>query len=304
LITFTSVSHTYRSLFRRVHAVEEFTLEIQAGEVFGLAGPNGAGKSTLISLMLGFMSPGRGAIRIDGVPPRAYVERSGIGFVSELMNVPPRWELRETLVRYALLAGIPSNEVKDRVDRAIELLGLAEHRGKRVKQLSKGNLQRLGIAQALLREERVLVFDEPTHGLDPVWSLRFRDIVSELRAGDRAVFIASHNLDELQRLCDRVAIIDHGRLERIIDLNAPPPVASRTSYRLTMANGHEHVAAVFPGATEGDEGAFELPPLELASLNAGLAALVGKGALVSALTPLESSLERAFREAVTEEQRV
>ena len=285
-----------------MRAVEDFTLEIHAGEVFGLAGPNGAGKSTLISLMLGFMSPNHGEIRIEDATPRHYVERSGIGFVSELMNVPPRWELRETLVRYALLAGIPSGELNARVDRAIDRLGLAEHRGKRVKQLSKGNLQRLGIAQALLREERVLVFDEPTHGLDPVWTLRFRDIVSELRASDRAVFIASHSLDELQRLCDRVAIIDHGRLERIIDLNAPTPVATRTSYRLTLASGSEHVLPVFPGAIVSDDGSFELPPIELASLNAGLGALMSRGALVSGLSPLETSLERAFREAVTEDE--
>jgi len=286
-----------------VRAVDDFTLEIREGEVFGLAGPNGAGKSTLIALMLGFMAPTRGELRLAGMSPRDYVERFGIGYVSELMNVPPRWELRETLVRYALLAGIPADALNAHVDRAIERLGIEEHRGKRVKQLSKGNLQRLGIAQALLRDERILVLDEPTHGLDPVWTLRFREIVSEIRANDRVVFIASHSLDELQRLCDRVAIIDHGRLERIIDLRAPAPVAARTSYRLTIAAGHEHVAAVFPDAHVDDDGAYELPPMELSALNAGIAALVARGALVSALAPLESSLERAFREAVVEEER-
>lgn len=270
--------------------------------MFGLAGPNGAGKSTLIALMLGFMAPTRGVLRLAGMPPRDYVERFGIGYVSELMNVPPRWELRETLVRYALLAGIPAHALNARVDRAIELLGIEEHRGKRVKQLSKGNLQRLGIAQALLRDERILVLDEPTHGLDPVWSLRFREIVSEIRADDRVIFIASHNLDELQRLCDRVAIIDHGRLERTIDLRAPAPTAARMSYRLTIAAGHDQIAMVFPDARAEDDGVYELPPMELSALNAGIAALVARGALVSALAPLESSLERAFREAVVEEE--
>jgi ABC-2 type transport system ATP-binding protein len=304
LITFQSVGHTYRSMFRRVRAVDDFSLEIREGEVFGLAGPNGAGKSTLISLMLGFMAPSDGALRIAGLGPREYVERHGIGFVSELMNVPPRWELRETLVRYALLAGVAANELNARVDRAIDRLGIGEHRGKRVKQLSKGNLQRLGIAQALLRDERILVLDEPTHGLDPVWSLRFRDIVSEIRSRDRVVFIASHNLDELQRLCDRVAIIDHGRLERVIDLRASMAVAAKAAYRLTIAVGHEHVETVFADARAVGEGVYELPPMELGTLNSGLAALVSRGALVSSLASLESSLERAFREAVAQEERV
>jgi ABC-type multidrug transport system ATPase subunit len=304
LIVFQSVGHTYRSMFRRVRAVDDFSLEIREGEVFGLAGPNGAGKSTLISLMLGFMSPSDGELRIAGLRPREYVERHGIGFVSELMNVPLRWEMRDTLVRYALLAGVGADELNARVDRAIERLGIAEHRGKRVKQLSKGNLQRLGIAQALLRDERILVLDEPTHGLDPVWSLRFRDIVSEIRSDDRVVFIASHNLDELQRLCDRVAIIDHGRLERVIDLRAPAAVAANASYRLTMAAGHELVTSVFADARELDDGVYELPSMELAVLNTGLAALIARGALVSELTPLESLLERAFRQAVAVEQRV
>ena len=284
--------------------MDQFSLEILPGEVFGLAGPNGAGKSTLISLLLGFMSPSEGSVRINGLPPRDYVERYGIGFVSELMNVPPRWELRETLVRYAVLAGIPSSDLNARVDRAIELLGIGEHRGKRVKQLSKGNVQRLGIAQALLREERIIVLDEPTHGLDPVWSLRFRDVVDELRSGDRVMFIASHNLDELQRLCDRVAIIDHGRLERVIDLRAPTAVAARTAYRLTVAAGQEHVAEVFAGAVASEDGMFDLPPMELGALNAGLATLLSRGVLLSGIAPLESSLERAFREAVTAEERV
>ena len=285
-------------MFRRVRAVEDFTLDIHSGEVFGLAGPNGAGKSTLISLLLGFMRPTEGELRIAGLTPRVYVERFGIGFVSELMNVPPRWGLRETLVRYALLAGVPAAELDARVDLAIERLGIAEHRDKRVKQLSKGNLQRVGIAQALLRDERIVVLDEPTHGLDPVWTLRFRDLIAEIRSLERVVFIASHNLDELQRLCDRVAIIDHGRLRRVIDLREASPVARVTLYRLTMANGHDHVPAVFPGARVVGEGVFELPPLELESLNSGLASLLAAGGRVTALTPLETSLESAFREVV------
>ena len=267
--------------------------------MFGLAGPNGAGKSTLISLLLGFLEPTNGTIRVGGLRPRAYVERNGIGYLSELIAIPPRWRLEEALERFALLAGVPRDQVRARMEEAIDLLGLDEQRGKRVKQLSKGNLQRLGLAQALLREEQVLILDEPTHGLDPVWTQRFRDIVVALRRPGRAIFIASHNLDELQRLADRVAIIDHGRLQRIVEPRSLQGAAV-APYIISVVGPADAVAAAFPGAVPRTDGEFELPPVDLETLNRGLAALLQRGALVSSVRPLHSLLEQHFREAVGE----
>src|SRR6185503_8221009 len=199
----------------------------------GMLWMNRAGKITLISLLLGSLEPTQGNIRIAGLRPRAFVERNGIGYLSELVAIPPRWKLEEALQRYAILAGVRRTEIRRRADEVIGQLGLDEHRGKRVKQLSKGNLQRLGLAQALLREEQVIILDEPTHGLDPVWTQRFRDIVETLRRPGRAIFIASHNLDELQRLADRVAIIDHGQLQRIVEPRGAQGVAA-TPYILSI----------------------------------------------------------------------
>jgi ABC-type multidrug transport system ATPase subunit len=300
LIEFQNVGHTYRAIVgRTVRAVDGFSLTIGESEVFGLAGPNGAGKSTLISLLLGYLEPTDGAIRIAGLRPRTFVERNGIGYLSELIAIPPRWKLEEALRRFAILAGVPSPDVTARMESAIELLGLDEHRGKRVKQLSKGNLQRLGLAQALLREEQVLILDEPTHGLDPVWTQRFRDIVVALRRPGRAIFIASHNLDELQRLADRVAIIDHGRLQRVV---APRNLmgASVAPYLIHIVGDGERVPAVFPGAMKRTEDEFEIPPLDLASLNHGIALLLQQGVLVSSMRPAHSVLEQHFRDVVGE----
>jgi ABC-2 type transport system ATP-binding protein len=191
LIEFHGVGHTYRSLVgRTVRAVDDFSLAISESEVFGLAGPNGAGKSTLIALLLGYLEPTDGTVRIDGLRPREFVERSGIGYLSELIAIPARWKLEEALQRYAILAGVPRDQLPASIARVTELLGLEEHRGKRIKQLSKGNLQRLGLAQALLRDERVIILDEPTHGLDPVWTQRFRDVVDALRRPGRVIFSA------------------------------------------------------------------------------------------------------------------
>ena len=301
VIEFRSVGKTYKSLLgNSVQAVEEFSLVIREGEILGIAGPNGAGKSTLISLMLGYLRPTTGAVEINGQPARTYVEGNGIGYLSELIAINPKWKAESALVRYATLAGLSDDEIPRRVEYVIDLLGLAEHRDKKVKALSKGNLQRLGLAQALLRDERILVLDEPTHGLDPVWTQRFRDIVSELRRPDRSMLIASHNLDELQRLADRVAIIDRGRLQRVVTTGYESAAPVATRYRITIASGFELVGAIFPAAEDAGKGEYDVTVQSIQELNASIANLIGRGALIASVVPERSVLEQQFREAVGE----
>lgn len=294
------VGKTYRGFRRRVHAVVDVTVEMCAGEVFGLAGPNGAGKSTLIALLLGFLEPTAGSIRIRDLTPRAFVERHGIGYLSELVVIPPRWRLEEALSRYALLAGVDGHRVRRRVVELVEKLGLEEHWGKQIRQLSKGNLQRVGLAQALLQDEQLIVLDEPTHGLDPVWTQHFREIVEELRHEERLVFIASHNLDELQRIADRVAIIDHGRVQRVVATRAVAAPDHVLPYRLVIARGMEEAREQLPDARETAPGELELASLSIEELNARLRNLLAHGVLMASVAPVYSSLERQFREAVTE----
>jgi ABC-2 type transport system ATP-binding protein len=299
VIAFDSVSKTYKSLFHPpVRAVEEFTLSIERGEILGLAGPNGAGKSTLISLLLGYLPPTAGRVTIAGSAPRPYIERNGIGYLSELVTLNPQWTTEGALERLALLAGLPHPLARERVEAVIDELGIAEHRHKKLKALSKGNLQRLGLAQALLRDEQVLILDEPTHGLDPVWTQRFRDLVQRLRSSERTMLIASHNLDELERLCDRVAIIDRGRLQRVVDTRRGAARDVVSSYQLTVASGAEHVPAVFPAARSLSNGEYEVEGGDAAVLNERLADLIARGALITALIPAHSGLEAQFREAV------
>jgi ABC-type multidrug transport system ATPase subunit len=300
VISLQNVGKRYRSLRgREVRALEDFTLELQAGEVFGLAGPNGAGKSTLISLLLGFLAPTEGTVRIMDMEPRRFIERNGIGYLSELVNIPPTWRVHETLHRYALLAGVPPGQLASRCEEVIATLGLEEHRGKRVRQLSKGNLQRLGLAQALLCEEPVIILDEPTHGLDPVWTQRFRDVVDALRRPDRLILIASHNLDELSRLADRVGIMDRGRLQRVVDVRASErDVTDGAPYRIVIASGEQHLPAAFPAARTLSPGEYEVRGMTLDEINAGIVSLIQRGALVNAVYPVHSALEQQFREAV------
>ena len=303
VIEFKNASKTYQTILGRpVKAVEDFSLSISAGEVFGIAGPNGAGKSTLVGMMLGYLKPTSGTVAIAGEVPRRYVERNGLGYLSELIAIPPRWRAAKALERFAVLAGVEETELPAAVTAALDLVGIHEHRDKRIKALSKGNLQRVGIAQALSQDADVFILDEPTHGLDPVWTQRFRAIVAALRRPNRAIVIASHNLDELQRLADRVAIIDHGQLRRIVDVRGAARESGGLTYHVTVVKGQEKFAEAFGSATRLGEGEFEVVAADLDSLNRQLGRLMVEGVVLDRVAPSHSALERHFREAVGESQ--
>jgi ABC-type multidrug transport system ATPase subunit len=299
VIELDGVGKTFASPFGgATTAVDDVTLAVRPGEVMGIAGPNGAGKSTLLSILLGYMAPSSGSVRIGGLAPRAYVERFGIGYLSELVAINPRWTVDVALARYAALGGVASVEQSLRVDEVIERLGLDEHRRKPIGHLSKGNLQRVGLAQALLQSQTVYILDEPTHGLDPLWTARFRAIVAELRRPTCAILIASHNLEELERLADRVAILNGGRLQRVVEVTRLLPMARALVYRLTIASGADQLPALFPGVVDLGRGDWAVEVASLAELNERVVALIGRGAVVAGIAPAQSALELEFHDAV------
>jgi ABC-2 type transport system ATP-binding protein len=303
VIEFRGVGKTYRSGLRRtVRAVDDFSLQVGEGEVLGIAGPNGAGKSTLIAMLLGYTVPTDGSVVIHGASPREYIEANGVGYLSELVNIPQRWTAESAIRRYAILSGIEDADLDATVDASIARVGLGEHRKKRVKALSKGTVQRLGLAQALLRDSRVVILDEPTHGLDPVWTQRFRNIVAELRRPDRSILIASHNLDELQRVADRVAIMDHGRLQRLVSTGFESTLASQSDFRITVVEGGDRVREIVPGAIPLGKGEFELHPRDVAELNSVVAQLIAGGVMLGSVVPTRSVLEQQFRDVVGDDR--
>lgn len=299
MISLRGVSKSYRMITgRQVLAVADVTLDVNAGEVVGIAGPNGAGKTTIIAMLMGFLRPTMGEVTIAGLPARRYVEQNGVAYLPELMALMKTWPVEHALRRLATLSGVPGDRVTAQVNRVIEMLDIGEHRKKRIKALSKGNFQRLGLAQALLREFDVVVFDEPTHGLDPVWTQRFRAIVTELRRPNRAILIASHNLDELERVADRVAIMDHGKLQRVVAVGGARDGSAR-DYLVRVLGDPAAVLAAFPGSAVRAAGEVVVPSIDVPALNAGLQAAIAGGAQVTGLAPRESALEAEFHAAVS-----
>ena len=144
----------------------------------------------------------------------------------------------------------------------------------------------------------MLILDEPTHGLDPVWTQRFRGIIEGLRRPARTIIIASHNLDELQRLADRVAIIDRGRLQRLVQTGYDQATDTGGTYRISVVAGAQHVKEMFPAVVDNGDGEFELSFASIIELNAAIGRLIGGGVLVAGVVPARSVLEQQFREAV------
>jgi ABC-type multidrug transport system ATPase subunit len=298
MISLRGVSKLYSTRFGQgVLAVDDVSLDIAPGEVLGIAGPNGAGKTTIIAMLLGFLLPTRGTITIGGLEPRRYVERHGVAYLPELMALPRTWRVHAALRRLAILDGVPQRELEGEVERVAAEVEIGEHVDKRIKALSKGNFQRVGLAQALTRERDVVVFDEPTHGLDPVWTNRFRGVVAKLRKATRAIVIASHNLDELERVADRVAIIAKGRIQRVVGVREMQESGMR-SYRIRVAGSTSSLVAAIPGARESAPGEVETPAITVAALNTALQSALAAGVRVTSIAPRESSLESEFHAAV------
>jgi ABC-2 type transport system ATP-binding protein len=270
-----------------VVALHDVSLEIPAGSAVGVVGPNGAGKSTLFALLLGFLRPSAGTISIAGLPPRDYTRKHGAGYLPERFSLPPDWSVRDALSALAGLDRVSNPD--DRSREALARLGLEEHADKAVSALSRGLLQRLGIAQAVLAERQLMVLDEPTEGLDPIWRLRLRELITELRREQRTLFIASHDLAEIERLVDRVIVLDGGSIRESFEVAHDPATARR--YRIELESPVAG-AAELPGIHAADERALLVDVADARELTARLAALLALGAIVQSVQPADRVEER------------
>lgn len=284
-----------------VEALAAVSVRIPRGEAWGVVGPNGAGKSTLFALLLGFLHPSAGSVAIDGLEPRAYVRRHGAAYLPERFRLPAEWNVRSALRALAGLERVPAAVATARTDAVVEQFGLAPHAGKAVGTLSHGLLQRLGLAQAWLAERELVVLDEPTEGLDPLWRIRFRSMVGELKAAGRTVLIASHDLAEVERLADRALVLQAGRVREVLDLARQAPA---TSYRLELAARLPTLGDVFPDAVaaEHDRPVFLVRAADPAELSRRLAALIDTGGVLVSVTPAAPALEERVQRALSDDE--
>lgn len=194
-------------------AVNGLNLTVQAGEVFGFLGPNGAGKTTTMNVLLGFVNASSGSASIFGVDVRQPIARQRIGYLPELTYYYKFLNTEELLRFYARIFKIPRSQCEARIDAVLKLVELEHARKRLIKTYSKGMQQRVGLAQALINNPDLLILDEPTSGLDPIGRMKVREIIERLKNEGKTVFFSSHELGEVETVCDRVAILNQGELK-------------------------------------------------------------------------------------------
>ncbi len=290
------VAHGLSKSFNGLKAVDGVELHIKKGEIFGFLGPNGAGKTTTIKLILGLSAPDAGSVRIDGLDlarePHAVKRR--IGYLPERVAFYPNLTAAQTLKFFADLKGAKDADIGE----LLKSVGLLEFADKKVATFSKGMVQLLGFAQALVGEPSLLILDEPTSGLDPNWARTVKDRILEANRRGATVFFSSHILSEVQELASRVAILDRGKVVAQDTVEAlSREIQVKPRLHLAIPKRREEAGALLRGLP-GVEGVFVGEEVIVACDNDAkarvLAALVGAGIPVDNFRTVEPSLEEVF----------
>jgi ABC-2 type transport system ATP-binding protein len=288
-----------RKVFGGKVAVRRLTLEVARGEVFGFLGPNGAGKSTSVKMLLGLVSPTSGEAEILGQPVGDVKTRSRVGFLPEHFRFYDWLTGEELLKLHGRLYGMSHGALRERVPVLLDLVGLTPHRNKRLRDFSKGMLQRIGLAQALINDPDLIFLDEPTSGLDPIGRRLVRDIIKAQRDRGATVLLNSHLLGEVEITCDRVAFIKDGEVVESRELHGESEEQTTVSIRavnvtVEVLNGLSQWSS--SARTEGDRLTLTLSSNTL--LPEIVRYLVAKGVDVYEVAPQRLSLEERFLEIV------
>lgn len=219
-------------------AVNDLNLQVNEGEIYGLVGPNGSGKTTTLKIILGLLHPTSGEARLLGEDTRTAMRaRERVGFLPEGPYFYDHLRGEEVLGFYADLFGLNGEAKKKRIDGLLERVGMQGARKRVLREYSRGMVQRIGLAQALLNDPDLVLLDEPTSGLDPLGARDIRELIMGLRREGKTVFLCSHLLDEVQRMCDRVAILHRGKLLRVIEVASLTEPLEELFVRLVEVEG-------------------------------------------------------------------
>jgi ABC-2 type transport system ATP-binding protein len=278
-----------------VTALAGLTMSVPRGEIFGFLGPNGAGKTTAVKLLLGLARASSGEARVLGAPPDDLDMRRRIGYLPELFRYQDWLSAREVLALHCALAGVVRSRRHDAIDESLELVGLAARSDDRVGSFSKGMQQRLGLAVALVAQPEVVFLDEPTSALDPVGRRDVREVLRSLKARGATVFLNSHMLSEVEQVCDRVAVVDSGRVVALGTLAELIGGPKRVRIGVEAVSAACNAAAARFGHVEYADGtSIVLGGVEAAQIPDVVAALVAAGARIVSVAPESQTLEDRF----------
>jgi ABC-2 type transport system ATP-binding protein len=294
-------THHLRKEFNGKAAVADLSLRVERGEVFGFLGPNGAGKTTSVKMLLGLIAPTAGKAEMLGAPLGDEQARARVGFLPEHFRFHDWLTGAEFLALHGRLYRMPEERLRSKIPELLELVNLSAHADKKLRAFSKGMLQRIGLAQALLNDPELVILDEPTSGLDPGGRRLVRDIISELRSRGTAVFLNSHFLSEVEVTCDRVAFIKNGRVVHTSALAALVEGEITVQVRVkNLPQGALEALASSGRVVQLEGSLLTMMVDEEASLPAIHRLLVESGAEVYAFTPQRLSLEELFMRVVGE----
>ncbi|MCK5127203.1 MAG: ABC transporter ATP-binding protein [candidate division Zixibacteria bacterium] len=279
-----------------VQALSEVSLKVDKGDIFGLLGPNGAGKTTLVKVLLGALHATKGSASVYGLDVRNANSRNKAGFLPENHRFPDYMTGAQMLKVYGGMSGLSSGEIKARSKDLLEIVGMSKWRDMKIKKYSKGMKQRLGLAQALINDPEIIFLDEPTDGVDPVGRREIRDILKRLKEQGKTVFLNSHLLAEVEAVCDKVAILDKGKLIKTGPVSELTRVSS--TYQIETIQlpieAAEQIKTAFPHAKLLTDNKISITFEDPRQLNSLIDILRKLNVEITAAIPVKISLEDSF----------
>jgi len=279
----------------KIHALDEFSLTVEPGQIFSLLGPNGAGKTTLIKLLTGIVRPTRGSAEILGFPISDYLVHKKIGYLAENHRFPDFLTAGQILFYYGKMNGLNSSFLRDRIPLLLREVKLGEWINTKIRKYSKGMLQRLGLAHAILHDPELLFLDEPTDGIDPVGRREIRDLLKTFRDQGKTIFLNSHLLSEVERTSDRIAILQNGKLIRQGLVSDFTSIEQQYQLHLPYAvSVMQTICAELNITYTCEQDVYTVVISDLQKLNTLIDRLRNKKVMIAAVMPRKISLEDFF----------
>jgi ABC-2 type transport system ATP-binding protein len=294
----TGLSKTYGRRAKQINALQGVSIKVAAGSIYSLLGANGAGKTTFVKCLLGIVYPTGGTGTILNFPLGSIDSKKSIGYLPENHRYPSYLTGHQTLDYFARLSNVPGDLRKKRIGESLELVGMTKWSSTKVGKYSKGMMQRLGLAQAIVNDPQLIMLDEPTDGVDPIGRKEVRDILFELRNRGKTVFLNSHLLSEIETVSDRVAILNRGKLIR--EGTVDELTASHGAHEIVVVEEDRQHAATLLGVPLDGE-AFRTAFESSIELNKAIDKLRSSQVQILRIAPIRSSLEEYFIQTVKED---